>query len=66
MSYVTVIGNGESRKNIDLYELQWLGQTVGTNAVHRDFHPDKRYRKNNNSKNCCKILKLSKWNRKFM
>lgn len=40
MSYVTVIGNGESRKNIDLYELQWLGQTVGTNAVHRDFHPD--------------------------
>ena len=40
MSYVTVIGNGESRKVVDLYQLQWLGETIGTNAIHRDFHPD--------------------------
>ena len=40
MKYVTVIGNGESRKNFDLYTLEWLGSTIGTNAVHRDFHPD--------------------------
>jgi len=40
MEYVTVIGNGESRRGFDLYELQWLGTSVGTNAVHRDFHPD--------------------------
>ena len=40
MKYVTVIGNGESRKKFDLYQLEWLGTTVGTNAVHRDFHPD--------------------------
>jgi hypothetical protein len=40
MKYVTVIGNGESRKSFDLYQLEWLGTTIGTNAVHRDFHPD--------------------------
>ena len=40
MKYVTVIGNGESRKTFDLYQLEWLGATIGTNAVHRDFHPD--------------------------
>ena len=40
MNYVTVIGNGESRKNFDLYSLTFLGETVGTNAVHRDFIPD--------------------------
>ena len=40
MKYVTVIGNGESRKSFDLYQLEWLGNTIGTNAVHRDFHPD--------------------------
>ena len=40
MKYVTVIGNGESRKSFDLYQLEWLGSTIGTNAVHRDFHPD--------------------------
>lgn len=39
-AYVTVIGNGESRKGFDLYTLEWLGETVGTNAVHRDFIPD--------------------------
>jgi len=40
MKYITVIGNGQSRLEFDLYELQWLGKTIGTNAVHRDFHPD--------------------------
>jgi len=40
MSYISVIGNGESRKNFDLYSLTFLGKTVGTNAVHRDFIPD--------------------------
>jgi hypothetical protein len=39
MDYVIVIGNGESRKNFDLYQLEWLGHTIGCNAVHRDFHP---------------------------
>lgn len=40
MEYVIVIGNGESRRDFDLYELQWLGHTIGTNAIHRDYHPD--------------------------
>ena len=40
MKYITVIGNGESRRGFDLYQLEWLGVTIGTNAVHRDFHPD--------------------------
>ena len=40
MKYVSVIGNGESRRGFDLYQLQWLGTTVGTNAAHREFHPD--------------------------
>ena len=33
-----VIGNGESRAGIDLAELE--GDTYGSNALHRDFHPD--------------------------
>ena len=33
-----VIGNGESRAGIDLAELE--GETYGSNALHRDFHPD--------------------------
>ena len=40
MKYIAVIGNGESRKPFDLYSLQWLGHSIGTNAVHRDYHPD--------------------------
>jgi len=40
MEYVIVIGNGESRKGFDLYQLESLGTSIGTNAVHRDFHPD--------------------------
>jgi len=33
-----VIGNGESRRNIDLNEIPSL--KIGCNAVHRDFHVD--------------------------
>ena len=33
-----VIGNGESRAGINLAELE--GVTYGSNALHRDFHPD--------------------------
>jgi hypothetical protein len=33
-----VIGNGESRQNIDLNEIP--GLKIGCNAVHRDFHVD--------------------------
>jgi len=40
MNVVTVIGNGESRRGFDLYLLEWNTTTIGTNAVHRDFHPD--------------------------
>ena len=38
--YITVIGNGESRSEFDLYSLEWLGESIGTNAVHRDFIPN--------------------------
>jgi len=38
--YITVIGNGESRSGFDLYSLEWLGESIGTNAVHRDFIPN--------------------------
>jgi len=40
MKYVSVIGNGESRRGFDLYQLEWLEHSIGTNAVHRDFHPN--------------------------
>ena len=33
-----IIGNGESRKGIDLNTLN--GETYGSNAIHRDFAPD--------------------------
>jgi hypothetical protein len=36
-----VIGNGESRKNVDLWHLsKTYDTTVGCNALHRDFIPD--------------------------
>jgi hypothetical protein len=35
-----VIGNGTSRKDIDLYQLQKHGMTYGCNALYRDFTPD--------------------------
>ena len=37
---VFAIGNGESRKSIDLNELQSHGIVYGCNALYRDFTPD--------------------------
>lgn len=34
-----VIGNGESRKSIDLKKLQSYGKTYGCNAIYRDHSP---------------------------
>ena len=36
----TVIGNGRSRLNFDLYELKRCFTTYGCNALYRDFIPD--------------------------
>ena len=35
-----VIGNGESRKHIDLNSLKKRFTTIGCNAIHRDFFVD--------------------------
>ena len=35
-----IIGNGPSRKDIDLNQLKNTGQTYGCNALYRDFIPD--------------------------
>lgn len=35
-----VIGNGESRRSIDLFEFSKTHITVGCNALHREFIPD--------------------------
>jgi len=40
MSRVFVLGNGESRKNIDLDALKTKGPVYGCNALYRDFTPD--------------------------
>lgn len=40
MSVAFVIGNGVSRKGIDLAHLQSLGRVYGCNALYRDFTPD--------------------------
>ena len=37
---VFVIGNGESRKKIDLAELNKYGKIYGCNALYRDYTPD--------------------------
>ena len=37
---VFAIGNGESRKSIDLNKLRPHGITYGCNALYRDFQPD--------------------------
>ena len=37
---VFAIGNGESRKSIDLNELRPHGIIYGCNALYRDFQPD--------------------------
>jgi hypothetical protein len=35
-----VIGNGESRRDIDLSHFSQTHETIGCNALHRDFIPD--------------------------
>jgi len=40
MSIAFVLGNGVSRKNIDLTKLQTCGKIYGCNALHREFAPD--------------------------
>ena len=40
MTVAFVIGNGESRKNIDLYALKNYGKVYACNAVFRHFRPD--------------------------
>ena len=40
MTVAFVLGNGISRKNISLNQLQPLGKTYGCNALYRDFVPD--------------------------
>ena len=37
---VFIIGNGESRRGIDLAELNQYGKTYGCNALYRDYTPD--------------------------
>ena len=37
---VFIIGNGESRQEIDLAELNQYGKTYGCNALYRDYTPD--------------------------
>ena len=40
MTVAFVIGNGESRKNIDLYALKNYGKVYACNAVFRHYRPD--------------------------
>ena len=40
MTVAFVIGNGESRKDIDLYPLKNYGKVYACNAVYRTFDPD--------------------------
>jgi hypothetical protein len=40
MSTAFVLGNGVSRKNIELLRLQPYGKIYGCNALHREFVPD--------------------------
>lgn len=35
-----VLGNGESRKNLDLHQLKTTHTLIGCNAIHRDFPVD--------------------------
>ena len=37
---VFALGNGESRKSINLNELREFGIIYGCNALYRDFQPD--------------------------
>jgi hypothetical protein len=40
MTTAFVLGNGVSRKNIDLHTLHQRGRIYGCNALHREFVPD--------------------------
>lgn len=40
MNRIFVLGNGESRRNVDLQLLQTRGPIIGCNALYRDFIPD--------------------------
>ena len=40
MKRVFCIGNGESRKSLDLIQLKSHGLIYGCNALYRDFKPD--------------------------
>lgn len=40
MSKVFIIGNGESRKKVDLMQLNMMGKVYGCNALYRDYTPD--------------------------
>lgn len=40
MTIAFVLGNGISRRGIDLQQLQLLGTTYGCNALHREFVPN--------------------------
>ena len=40
MAIAFVIGNGISRRGIDLLQLQQLGHTYGCNALYREFLPN--------------------------
>jgi hypothetical protein len=40
MTTAFVLGNGTSRKGIDLLRLKTLGKVYGCNALYRDFSPD--------------------------
>ena len=39
-SYAFVLGNGTSRKDIDLHQLKEFGKIYGCNALYREFDPD--------------------------
>jgi hypothetical protein len=34
-----VIGNGQSRRGLNLEPLKYIGQVIGCNALYREFHP---------------------------
>lgn len=40
MSKVFIVGNGESRKKVDLMQLNMMGKVYGCNALYRDYTPD--------------------------
>ncbi len=39
-SYAFVLGNGTSRKDINLHQIKEFGKVYGCNALYREFDPD--------------------------